>query len=144
MKNKTYNTDFVKAETYLNDGHLDQAIKEFQNMVKRFPADAKCYCKLGACFAYQKKFKQAKECIEKAREDIMISTLELLEKRTSEILKMITNGKYKQVRFDKTSLKFKVFSDEKNDWVEPHLELSQATVEQIYLTAIGAYGNSWR
>lgn len=66
MKNETYNTDFVKAETYLNDGHLDQAIKEFQDMVKRFPADAKCYCKLGACFAYQKKFKQAKEYIEKA------------------------------------------------------------------------------
>jgi uncharacterized protein YhaN len=76
-----------------------------------------------------------KECIEKARQNVMISTLELLEKRTSEILDLITDGKYKQVRFDKSSLKFEVFSPEKNGWVEPHAELSQATVEQIYLTA---------
>ncbi len=76
-----------------------------------------------------------KECIEKGRQNVMISTLELLEKRTSEILEMITNGRYKEVRFDKSSLKFEVFSKEKNDWVEPHLALSQATIEQIYLTA---------
>lgn len=66
MKNETYNTDFAKAEAYLNNGHLDQAIKEFQDMIKRFPENAKCYSKLGACFACQKKFKQAKEYIEKA------------------------------------------------------------------------------
>jgi uncharacterized protein YhaN len=76
-----------------------------------------------------------KECIEKARQDVMISTLELLEKRTSEILDLITGGKYNKVRFDKSSLKFEVFSPEKNGWVEPQAELSQATVEQIYLTA---------
>jgi len=76
-----------------------------------------------------------KECIEKARQNVMISTLELLEKRTSEILEIITGGKYKEVKFDQSSLKFKVFSDEKNDWAEPQLELSQATIEQIYLTA---------
>lgn len=76
-----------------------------------------------------------KECIEKARQNVMISTLELLEKRTSEILEIITNGKYGRVKLDKTSLKFKVFSSEKDDWVEPHHELSKATVEQIYFTA---------
>jgi uncharacterized protein YhaN len=76
-----------------------------------------------------------KECIEKARQNVMVSTLELLEKRTSEILEMITDDKYNRVRFDKATLKFEVFSKEKNDWVEPHQELSQATVEQIYLTA---------
>jgi uncharacterized protein YhaN len=76
-----------------------------------------------------------KECIEKARQNVMVSTLELLEKRTSEILEMITDDKYDRVRFDKATLKFEVFSKEKNDWVEPHQELSQATVEQIYLTA---------
>jgi len=76
-----------------------------------------------------------KECIEKARQKVMISTLELLERRTSEILEIITGGKYKKVQFDQSSLKFKVFSDEKNDWAEPQIELSQATIEQIYLTA---------
>jgi uncharacterized protein YhaN len=65
----------------------------------------------------------------------MISTLEVLESRTSEILQMITAGKYNKVRFDKTTLKFEVFSDQKNGWVNPEKELSRATVEQIYLTA---------
>jgi uncharacterized protein YhaN len=76
-----------------------------------------------------------KECIELARQNIMISTLEVLESRTSEILQMITAGKYNKVRFDKTTLKFEVFSDQKNGWVNPEKELSRATVEQIYLTA---------
>lgn len=76
-----------------------------------------------------------KRCIEKARQNVMMSTLELLEKRTSEILEIITGGKYKNVRFDKSTLRFEVFSDEKNSWADPHKELSQATIEQIYLTA---------
>ncbi len=76
-----------------------------------------------------------KECIELARQNIMISTLEVLESRTSEILRMITAGKYNRVRFDKSTLKFEVFADQKNGWVDPEKELSKATVEQIYLTA---------
>jgi hypothetical protein len=76
-----------------------------------------------------------KECIELARQNIMISTLEVLESRTSEILQMITGGKYNRVRFDKSTLKFEVFADQKNDWVDPEKDLSRATVEQIYLTA---------
>jgi|GEM_PF-1573491 DNA repair exonuclease SbcCD ATPase subunit len=76
-----------------------------------------------------------KECIEQARQNIMISTLEVLESRTSEILQMITAGKYSRVRFDKSTLKFEVFADQKNGWVDPEKELSKATVEQIYLTA---------
>jgi len=58
-----------------------------------------------------------KECIEKARQNVMISTLELLEKRTSEILQIITNDKYNKVRFDKSSLQFEVFSEMKKGWV---------------------------
>jgi len=76
-----------------------------------------------------------KECIELARQNIMMSTLEVLESRTSEILSMITGGKYRKVRFDKSTLKFEVYSDQKNGWVDPEKELSRATVEQIYLTA---------
>lgn len=76
-----------------------------------------------------------KECVYKARQNVMISTLELLEKRTSDILNMITKGKYNKVRFDKASLNFEVYSDKKKDWVNPNRELSQETVEQIYLTA---------
>jgi len=76
-----------------------------------------------------------KECVEKARQNVMISTLDLLEKRTSEILDLISDGKYNKVRFDRASLNFEVFSQEKNDWANPRKELSQTTIEQIYLTA---------
>lgn len=76
-----------------------------------------------------------KRYIEKARQNVMISTLELLEKRTSEILEMITGGKYKKVRFDKSTLRFEVYSDDKKGWADPIKELSKGTIEQIYLTA---------
>lgn len=76
-----------------------------------------------------------KECIEKARQNVMISTLELLEKRTSEILSIITDGAYREVKFDKSSLKFEIYSEKKKDWVDSHHELSQETIEQVYLTA---------
>ena len=76
-----------------------------------------------------------KECIEKSRQNVMISTLDLLEKRTSEILDLITDGRYNQVRFERATLNFEVYSSEKNGWVNPRKELSQGTIEQIYLTA---------
>jgi len=76
-----------------------------------------------------------KECVEIARQNIMISTLELLENRTSELLAAMTGGRYDRVRFDRASLKFKVFSKQKNDYVDPESELSRATADQVYLTA---------
>ncbi len=76
-----------------------------------------------------------KECVEIARQNIMISTLELLENRTSELLAAMTDGRYDRVRFDRASLKFKVFSKQKNDYVDPESELSRATADQVYLTA---------
>ncbi len=76
-----------------------------------------------------------KECVEIARQNIMISTLELLENRTSELLAAMTDGRYDSVRFDRASLKFKVFSKQKNDYVDPESELSRATADQVYLTA---------
>jgi uncharacterized protein YhaN len=64
-----------------------------------------------------------------------VSTLEVLNARTSDLLNKLTSGKYSRVRFDKSTLKFEVYSDEKNDWVDPEKMLSAGTLDQIYLAA---------
>ena len=73
--------------------------------------------------------------LEETRLNALVSKLEILNNRTSEILDSLTGGKYSRVRFDKSNLKFEVWSDEKGDWVDPEKNLSSGTVEQIYLAA---------
>lgn len=75
------------------------------------------------------------DCINEAQQNVLVSTLEVLNARTSNILFQLTSGKYSQVRFAKSSFKFEVFSQEKNGWVNPDTALSSGTVEQIYLAA---------
>ncbi len=76
-----------------------------------------------------------KECVEEARQNVLMSKLEVLNRGTSEILSSLTSGRYSKVRFDKSNLKFEVWSEEKGDWVDPDTALSSNTVEQIYLAA---------
>ncbi len=78
---------------------------------------------------------RTQEFIENARKDVLKSTLKLLDDETSEMLREVTGGKYSQVRFDRRSLKFEVYSNEMGDWVEPAACLSRGTVDQLYLTA---------
>ncbi|MFH1892139.1 MAG: AAA family ATPase [Candidatus Zixiibacteriota bacterium] len=78
---------------------------------------------------------KTREFIEKARKDVLTSSLKLLDDETSDILCEVTGGKYTQVRFDRQSLKFEVFSNEMNDWAEPENCLSRGTIDQLYLAA---------
>jgi DNA repair exonuclease SbcCD ATPase subunit len=73
------------------------------------------------------------ESLEQAREKVIDSSVGTLEEETSKLLKQVTNGKYKQVRFDKNSLRFEIFSDELKDWVDPQRCISRGTLDQIYL-----------
>ncbi|MEE9552708.1 MAG: AAA family ATPase [candidate division Zixibacteria bacterium] len=73
------------------------------------------------------------QCIEEARQNALTSKLEVLNARTSEIADSLTDGRYSKVRFDKSNLKFEVWSDEKDGWVNPEKCLSSGTVDQIYL-----------
>ncbi len=75
------------------------------------------------------------QCVTEARQNVLVSTLEVLNGRTSEILGRLTSGKYSKVRFDKSNLKFEVYSEDKKEWVDPESELSAGTVDQIYLAA---------
>jgi len=63
--------------------------------------------------------KLTKDCINEARQNVLVSTLEVLNVRTSDLLNKLTSGRYSRVRFDKTTFKFEVFSDELHDWIDP-------------------------
>ena len=73
--------------------------------------------------------------IETARKNVLKSTLQLLDDETSDILREVTSGKYSQVRFDRQSLKFEVYSNELDNWVDPEGNLSRGTIDQLYLAA---------
>ncbi len=73
--------------------------------------------------------------INEARQNVLVSTLEVLNVRTSDILNKLTSGRYSRVRFDKSTMKFEVFSDQKGEWLYPEKGLSSGTVDQIYLAA---------
>jgi DNA repair exonuclease SbcCD ATPase subunit len=75
------------------------------------------------------------QCIEEARHNVLVSKLEALNNRTSKILDDLTSGRYSRVRFDKSNLRFEVWSDDKGDWLDPEKWLSAGTLDQIYLAA---------
>jgi DNA repair exonuclease SbcCD ATPase subunit len=75
------------------------------------------------------------DCITEARQNVLVSTLELLNNRTSDILHKLTSGRYSKVRFDKSTMKFQIYSDDRKQWLDPESGLSSGTVDQIYLAA---------
>ncbi len=75
------------------------------------------------------------QCIEEARYNVLVSKLDVLNKQTSKILDDLTSGRYSRVRFDRSNLKFEVWSDDKGEWLYPEKWLSAGTMDQIYLAA---------
>ena len=75
------------------------------------------------------------DCIDEARQNVLVSTLEALNNRTSDLLYKLTSGRYSRVDFDKSTMKFKVYCDQKGEWIDPDSGLSAGTVDQIYLAA---------
>jgi DNA repair exonuclease SbcCD ATPase subunit len=75
------------------------------------------------------------DCINEARQNVLVSTLEVLNGKTSDILHRLTSGRYAKVRFDKSTMKFEIYSGDRGQWIDPESGLSSGTVEQIYLAA---------
>jgi DNA repair exonuclease SbcCD ATPase subunit len=74
-------------------------------------------------------------CVNEARQNVLVSTLDVLNVRTSEILYKLTSGRYSKVRFDKSTMKFEVYSEDRTSWVDPEAGLSSGTLDQVYLAA---------
>ena len=66
MGSEEYKINFEKAEGYLKTGNFNQAIREFETILKKYPDDPRCYNKLGVCYASLRDFIKAKSYLEKA------------------------------------------------------------------------------
>lgn len=66
MENKEYKINFEKAEGYFKKGNFNQAIREFETVLEKWPDDPRCYNKLGVCYASLRDFVKAKSYLEKA------------------------------------------------------------------------------
>ena len=78
----------------------------------------------------------ASKFISLARTEVLSSTEGALEKEIQRYLAVFTNYKYKQVRVNKETLEFWVYSDEKGDWAKPEPksgELSGGVIDEFYL-----------
>ena len=64
----------------------------------------------------------------------MKTATRFLEKRMVGDLARLSDGRYRRVRVDDRTLDISVFAPEKGDWASGS-ELSQGTLDQIYLTA---------
>lgn len=74
----------------------------------------------------------ASEFLYRARAEVLSSVEEALEKEIQKYLAIFTNDKYKQVKVDKETLGFWVYSDEKGGWAKPE-ELSGGAIDEFYL-----------
>ena len=66
MEKEKYKINFEKAEGYLKKGNFNQAIREFETFLEKWPDDPRCYNKLGVCYASLRDFVKAKSYLEKA------------------------------------------------------------------------------
>jgi len=66
MDNEEYKINFEKAEGYFKKGNFNQAIREFEVVLEKWPDDSRSYNKLGVCYASLRDFIKAKSYLEKA------------------------------------------------------------------------------
>jgi Flp pilus assembly protein TadD len=66
MDKEEYKINFEKAEDYLKKGNFNQAIREFETVLEKWPDDSRCYNKLGVCYASLRDLVKAKSYFEKA------------------------------------------------------------------------------
>jgi len=74
----------------------------------------------------------ASRFLSQARAEVLSSVEEALEREIEKYLAMFTDNKYKQVKVEKETLEFWVYSDEKGDWARPK-ELSGGALDEFYL-----------
>ncbi len=72
--------------------------------------------------------------IEQAEQETMEKATRYLEKRMVADLAAVTDGRYRRVRVDDTSLDIALFAPEKGDWVDVS-QLSAGTRDLVFLTA---------
>lgn len=127
---------------YLDKRRLEEAKTTANVRVKDAEVDSNTIIELEERLEFaqnQQKYLLHREKVVKlthdALEEAVSETAESAGKIVSDIvekyLKKLTSGRYENARLTK-DLRVEVFSNEKNDWVDPVGVLSQGTVDQIY------------
>lgn len=82
-------------------------------------------------------YRAAREGIEAAKNSVLFSAKDVLEREMGSYLNTITGGRYRQVSVDEKTLDFAVYSPDKNSGttVDPRLSLSRGAQDQMYLAA---------
>ncbi len=75
------------------------------------------------------------ELWEEARKRVLSGAADVLDEEVSKQLSEITGGHYSKARFDKENLSFEVYSEEREEFVNPHKILSAGACDQLYLAA---------
>ena len=75
------------------------------------------------------------ELWEEARKRVLSGAADVLDEEVSKQLSEITGGHYSKTRFDKQNLSFEVYSEAKEEFVNPHKNLSAGACDQLYLAA---------
>ncbi|MGE5692503.1 MAG: ATP-binding protein [Candidatus Zixiibacteriota bacterium] len=75
------------------------------------------------------------ELWEEARKRVLSGAADVLDEEVSKQLAEITGGRYTKARFDKENLSFEVYSEEREEFVNPHKTLSAGACDQLYLAA---------
>lgn len=69
-----------------------------------------------------------------AREDVISTSGEVISEYMEKYLPMLTDGKYSKAQVGE-GLQIQIFSNEKDDWVDPMESLSRGAIDQVYLIA---------
>jgi len=68
MEKEEYKINFERAEDCFKKGDFNQAIREFEVVLEKWPDDSRSYNKLGVCYASLRDFAKAKSYLKKALE----------------------------------------------------------------------------
>jgi hypothetical protein len=129
-------------------GERERAIREeaqAQARVEQNPVDAEqvatfaeqlavAEARLAAAERRARVLELTRRSLQAAEEATMKKAARYLEERMTEDVARITDGRYRRLTVDEATLTFRVFSEERGDWIDIR-HLSQGTVDQFYLAA---------
>jgi len=139
LERKVRNLDAKQAELETKKGRCEVIIEQARfNIEDQIKLEEELESFEEALKQEEKKVKVyglARDFVSKAKDEALSSITDILREKIQEYFEIFTIGKYKQVdvkKDDKEALEFRVYSDEKGDWVKPE-ELSGGVIDEFYL-----------
>lgn len=77
-------------------------------------------------------YQLARDFVSRARSEVLVSANDVLQAQIQKTFQVFTNDKYQKVMLGEGSMDFRIYSEEKGDWVRPD-ELSGGVIDEFYL-----------